>query len=157
MALPVQCTHWEQCWVVIKECDLDSSQIWFESQLYSFWAVWLWADSLPSPAFHSSLCKMDIVTIELLRGFRVLIYLKCVQQDLAYSTDRHVSCCSCLILSFFFFLAMPCGMWDLGKSHKISFFLAVLLDMWNLPNQRWNPCPLQCKHGVLTTGPPGRS
>ena len=80
--------------------------IWFESQLYSFWAVWLWADSLPSPAFHSSLCKMDIVTIELLRGFRVLIYLKCVQQDLAYSTDRHVSCCSCLILSFFFF--WPC-------------------------------------------------
>ena len=25
------------------------------------------------------------------------------------------------------------------------------------PSQGWNPCPLQLKHGVLTTGPPGKS
>ena len=52
-----------------------------------------------------------------------------MQQYLAYSKDRRVSYCSCLIFVFFFFLAMLCGMWDLGKSHKISFFLGVLLDM----------------------------
>ena len=39
------------------------------------------------------------------------------------------------------------------------FFLAVLFGMWDLsfPNQGSNPCPLQWEHGVLTTGPPGKS
>ena len=29
--------------------------------------------------------------------------------------------------------------------------------MWQFPNQGSNPCPLQWKCGVLTTGPPGKS
>ena len=28
---------------------------------------------------------------------------------------------------------------------------------FSFPNQGWNPCPLQRKHRVLTTGPPGKS
>ena len=36
-------------------------------------------------------------------------------------------------------------------------FLATPLGMWNFPDQGSNPCPLQWKHGVLTTGPPGKS
>ena len=43
-----------------------------------------------------------------------------------------------LVLSLFFFLAA----WHVG-----SYF----------PNQGSNPCPLQWKYGVLTTGPPGKS
>ena len=27
----------------------------------------------------------------------------------------------------------------------------------SFPNQGWNPCPLQWKCGILTTGPPGKS
>ena len=30
-------------------------------------------------------------------------------------------------------------------------------SMRNFPNQGWNPCPLQWKCRVLTTGPPGKS
>ena len=30
-------------------------------------------------------------------------------------------------------------------------------SMWNFPNQESNPQPLQCKHGVLPTRPPGKS
>ena len=29
--------------------------------------------------------------------------------------------------------------------------------MWNFPDQGSNPCPLQCKRRVLTTGPSGKS
>ena len=29
--------------------------------------------------------------------------------------------------------------------------------MWIFPDQGRNPCPLQWKRGVLTTGPPGKS
>ena len=35
----------------------------------------------------------------------------------------------------------------LHHSHAGSYF----------PDQGWNPCPLQWKHGFLTTGPPGKS
>ena len=37
-------------------------------------------------------------------------------------------------------------------------FLTTSCDMWNLfPSQGSNPWPLQWKHRVLTTGPPGRA
>ena len=38
-------------------------------------------------------------------------------------------------------------------------FLAVLRGTWDLsfPTKRSNPCPLQWKHRILTTGPPGKS
>ena len=38
-------------------------------------------------------------------------------------------------------------------------FLAEPRNMWDFkfPNQGWNLCPLQWKHAVLTTGPPGNS
>ena len=35
------------------------------------------------------------------------------------------------------------------------FFLATPHSMQNFPDQGSNPCPLQWKQGVLTTGPPG--
>ena len=35
--------------------------------------------------------------------------------------------------------------------------MAALHDLWNFPDQGLNLCPLQWKHGVLTTGPPGKS
>ena len=41
---------------------------------------------------------------------------------------------------FFFFLAAPRGVWDLSS---------LIRDQTR--------CPLQWKHGVLTTGPPGKS
>ena len=41
---------------------------------------------------------------------------------------------------FFFFPAPPYGMWDLSS-----------------PNQGSNPSLMHWKHGVLTTGPPGKS
>ena len=37
------------------------------------------------------------------------------------------------------------------------FFLAVLHSTGNFPNQESNPHPLHWKHGVLTTGSPGKS
>ena len=40
----------------------------------------------------------------------------------------------------FFFFGMPCGMWDLTSQTR-----------------ELNPRPLDWKHGVLTTGPPGKS
>ena len=43
-----------------------------------------------------------------------------------------------------------------------TFFFSFLAGMpkfvgSQIPNQEWNPCPLQRKHRVLTTGPPGKS
>ena len=44
---------------------------------------------------------------------------------------------------------------------KIYAFLFILLatqcSMWNFHNQGLNPQPLQWKHRILTTGPPGKS
>ena len=37
------------------------------------------------------------------------------------------------------------------------FFFAIPRGMWNFPDQGLNPCPLQWKRGVLSTGPPGKS
>ena len=37
------------------------------------------------------------------------------------------------------------------------FFFATPRGMRNFPDQGWNLGPLQWKHGVLTTGPPGKS
>ena len=37
------------------------------------------------------------------------------------------------------------------------FFVAVLHSTGNFPNQESNPHPLHWKHGVLTTGSPGKS
>ena len=45
-----------------------------------------------------------------------------------------------MVSLFFNFLAMPRGMWHLSS-----------------PNQRLNLCALHWKHGILTTGPPGKS
>ena len=45
-----------------------------------------------------------------------------------------------MLFYFIIFLAMPHGMWDL-----------------KFPNQKVNLCPLQWKHGVLTTRLPGKS
>ena len=44
---------------------------------------------------------------------------------------------------FFFGLAMPWGMQDLGSPDQ--------------GHQGLNPCPLQWTRGVLTTGPPGKT
>ena len=44
--------------------------------------------------------------------------------------------------TFFLFLFFGCTIQQVG-----SYF----------PNQGLNLCPLHCKHGVLTTGPPGKS
>ena len=49
-----------------------------------------------------------------------------------------------------------------GQNHLMQsvfcfYFFAALLGMWNFPDQGPNPCPLQWKCGVLTTGPPGKS
>ena len=45
----------------------------------------------------------------------------------------------------------------LGHLHFFFFFGHT---MWHLgswfPDQGWNPCPLHWKHGVWTTGPPGK-
>ena len=48
---------------------------------------------------------------------------------------------------------------DGRKSSPQSFFpfLAKEHSMWDLPPQGSNPRPLQWKHRVLTTGPPGKS
>ena len=34
---------------------------------------------------------------------------------------------------------------------------ATPCGMWNFPDQGLNPCPLQWKRGILTTGTPGKS
>jgi hypothetical protein len=46
-----------------------------------------------------------------------------------------------LLAGFFFFLFLDHALWHMG-----SLFLI----------QGWNPGPLQWKHGVLTSGPPGK-
>ena len=60
--------------------------------------------------------------------------------------SRPVGCISSLrfychpfALTYHCFLAVPHGMWDLSSPQGL------------------NPCPLQWKRGVLTTGPPGKS
>ena len=47
-----------------------------------------------------------------------------------------------------------------GIDHSfVLFFSAALPSIWGLkfPDQGLNPCPLQWKHDVLTTEPPGKS
>ena len=50
-----------------------------------------------------------------------------------------------------------------GKNEILFYFLSYLsatprgMQDLNAPDQGWNPCALQWKHGVLTTGPPGNS
>ena len=39
----------------------------------------------------------------------------------------------------------------------LFLFLAAPCSVRNFPSQGLNPCPLHWKHGVLTTGPPGKS
>ena len=50
------------------------------------------------------------------------------------------------IHSFFFFKLLP-----------PPAFLTTSCSMWNFPNQGSNLCPLKWKHGVSSTGPPGKS
>ena len=45
----------------------------------------------------------------------------------------------------------------LGLSLPIFYFLAEPHNMWNFPYWGLNPCRLQWKHIVLTTGPQGKS
>ena len=45
----------------------------------------------------------------------------------------------------------------LSFSSFFFFFGHSMRHGGNFPNQRSNACPLQWKHGVLTTGPPGKS
>ena len=42
------------------------------------------------------------------------------------------------------------------QPRQACFFLVALRSMRNFPNQGSNLCPLQCKCGLLTTGPPGK-
>ena len=47
--------------------------------------------------------------------------------------------------------------WLLGEGFKgLAFFLAMTCKAL-VPNQVLNLCPLQWKHGILTTGLPGKS
>ena len=53
------------------------------------------------------------------------------------NTFSEVGSCIC---NFFFFFAVPCGLWNLSSLTRV-----------------WTRAPRQWKHGVLTTGPPGNS
>ena len=59
-----------------------------------------------------------------------------------------------------------CGLRDVGEDSKLLvtttslllLFLAPAHSRWDkFPDQESNPCLLQWKHGVLTTGPPRKS
>ena len=58
--------------------------------------------------------------------------------------------------------AVPFYRWQTEAPKEIViffFFLAALYDMWEFSSsaRELNPCPLQWKHRILTTGPPGKS
>ena len=80
--------------------------------------------------------------------------------------------CSCFFFNVFFFhISLPLNSEYVSHSLASQFiwqffllsfclfvcFLATPHSIWGSSNQRWNPCPLQWKHRVLTTGPPGNS
>ena len=49
--------------------------------------------------------------------------------------------------------------WPARSTSSVPFFSLAPCGLWDLkvPNQGSNPCPLQWKRGVLTTGPPEES
>ena len=93
------------------------------------------------------------------------------KKESLYFMDAKIKC-SFFLMYFFFHISLPLN--SEYVSHSLAsqfiwqfflpsfclfgfFFLATPHSMWGSSNQRWNPCPLQWKHRVLTTGPPGNS
>ena len=69
-----------------------------------------------------------------------------------------------LTIQIFFFSFLPivfsppeCKLLEKGIFVFFFFFLCHVACGSQFPDQEWNPCPLQWKRGVLTTGPPGKS
>ena len=52
--------------------------------------------------------------------------------------------------------SLPC-IRILGVQGTLLFFFFAVTRNFQDPHQGSNLCPLNCKHGVLTIGPPGKS
>ena len=105
-------------------------------------------------------------------GLNELFHFKCL--ELCCTKEVSTYCqhyCWALDLSIRLFLyhksnkrglqILNCGLtlnsWFVRASLFFFFFLATLCGIWNYLDRGSNPCPLQWKCRVLTTGPPGKS